>query len=101
MKTAIVSAAILAASVTAIMANPPTKIRGESIPLQVEDITPIEAGPTPGWRRWRINGIPIQARYRGETATGNIVLELQDGSQITPRPEHCDVLSMNGSPLEE
>lgn len=101
MKTAIISAAILAASVTAIMANPPTKIRGESTPPQVEDITPIESGPTPGWRRWRINGIPIQARYRGETATGNIVLELQDGSQITPRPEHCDVLSMNGSTLEE
>jgi len=67
-----------------------------------EDVTPIESNPTPGWRRWRIKGQPITARFQGFTETGNVILEIQqDGSFVTPRPEHCDVLSMNGSPIEE
>ncbi len=92
--------AITAVVVLAIPATEP-EFRKTTIFEVEETPTPIEAGPTPGWRRWRIDGVPIQARYAGETASGNIILELQDGTRITPRPEHCDVLSMNGSPREE
>lgn len=93
-------AAILAVLGLSIPATEQTKFETTIFETQPTPV-PVESNPTPGWRRWRINGLPVEAIYRGTSMSGNIILELRDGTTIQPRPEHCDVLSLNGSPLEE